>query len=254
MKTFVKLLSLLSVLACGHSAVAQKTCDLSVLAEASPTILNYGDTTFISITITNNGTADLAVSDTIYWGLPGFDFINIQDVVANVLTGPIAPGASQTLVKKWFIIHGFDTLTADRPLSSCVKLYHHAAIKRNGVPIPVKYIDPISANDSSCVLVTYKKKPTLGIFEFSDKGEQLTIYPNPAVTEIMFDIKLDKSENIKVFVKDISGRTVINRDFGRMPAQKMTQLHQDISKLQTGMYFIEVKGAQKIATGKFVVK
>lgn len=222
MKKFTKLLSTLCLLTCCNYAFAQKTCDLSMLAVASPTIIDYGDTTFITINITNNGTADLEVSDTIYWSITGFDSPDVSDVIASVLTGTIAPGATQALVRKLFFIHGYDTLTADRPISTCLKLYHHAVLKKNGVPIPVTYNDPIATNDSSCVLVTFKKKPTLGVFEFADKGGQLTLYPNPAITEIMFDIKLDKAENIKVFVKDISGRTVIDKDLGLIPAQRST--------------------------------
>lgn len=249
MKKSTKFLLMMGMVGLTAPAFAQKTCNLGIQATATPTTVNFGDTTRITIKLTNLGTASLTTTDTVYYGQ-----IGSTTVFSLVPTNTIASGGSQTFTNELYIRHGFDTLTADRVINTCLKLYNQTEITKNGVPVPVTYNDPIATNDSSCVAVTFKKKPTVGIFEFADKGQQLSIYPNPATTQVNFDINLDKAENIKVFVKDISGRDVMNKDFGTITAGKLNQFSLDISKLQAGMYFVEVNGEQKIATGKFVIK
>lgn len=249
MKKSTKFLLMMGLVGFTAPAFAQKTCNLGIVVTAAPSTLNYGDTAKLTVKITNNGTASLNTSDTIYFGQVGS--ATVFDVVP---TGTIASGASQTFTDVLQFPHRFDTLTADRTLNFCLVLHDQATITKGGVPVPVTYNDPIATNDTSCLTITVKKKPTTGIFEFANKGQQLSIYPNPATTNIGFDINLDKAENVTVFVKDISGRDVMSKNFGTITAGKLNQFNLDISKLQAGMYFVEVNGEQKIATGKFVIK
>jgi hypothetical protein len=248
MKKSTKFLLLMGALTWGAAASAQKSCNLAILATAAPSTVNWHDTAYITIKITNNGPASLNTSDTIYIGAPGSP--TVFDLIP---TGTIAPGGSQTFPNRLYIRHAIDTLTSNLTFSSCLMLHDQTDITKGGNPVPVTYNDPVATNDTSCMSITFKKKPT-GIFEIADYGKQLSIYPNPATTEVKFDVNLDKGENIKVSVKDIAGREVMNKDFGMIVSGRQVQLGLDVSKLQSGIYFVEVNGTQKIATGKFVIK
>jgi len=249
MNTFTKVLLTVSTMVLGTASFAQKTCDLKITATAAPTTVNYGDTSRITIVLTNIGTATMNTSDTVYYGPVGS-----TSVFALVPTGNIAAGGSQTFSNVLYIRNSFDTLTADRTLNTCLMLYPQTSITKNGVPVPVTYNDPVATNDSSCFQITFKKKPTSGIFEFGNEAHQLSMYPNPATTDVRFDVNLEKAENITVSVKDMSGRNVLTKDFGKVISGTTVQLGLDVSHLQAGMYLVEVNGEQRIGTGRFVIK
>lgn len=249
MKKSTKFLFLIGTMIAGSTAFAQKTCDIALLTTASPTTVNYGDTSHITVKITNNGTASLNTSDTIYYGAVGS-----ATVFALVPTATIASGGSQTFTNALYVRNSFDTLTADRTLTFCLMLHPQSAITKNSVPVPITYNDPNAANDTSCMQITFKKKPVTGIFEFNNNITQLSIYPNPATTDVKFDVTLDKDADINVVVKDISGRTIMTKAFGKISSGKSVPLNLDVHSLQAGMYLVEVIGESKLATGKFVIK
>ncbi len=239
----------------GSAAFAQKQCNLALTVIATPSTVNYGDTSHVSIKITNNGPASLATNDTIYYGQ-----IGSASVFSLLPSAAIPSGGSETFTNELYYRHGMDTLTADRTLNFCFKLYAQSAITidPDGTgPLPSRtatttYIDPVATNDSTCVTITLKKKPTTGVFEFGNSNkEPLTIYPNPATNNISFELNFTQAENVQVSVKDLTGREVMRKDFGRIQAGNTTPFNLDISRLQAGMYIIELNGEDRKALGKF---
>ena len=238
----------------GSAAFAQKQCNLALTIIATPSTINYGDTSHVSVKITNNGPAALATNDTIYYGQ-----IGSSSVFSVIPTAAIPSGGSQTFSNELYYRHSLDTLTADRTLTFCFKLYAQSAITidpdgtgpQPSRPATITYTDPVSANDSTCVNIVVKKKPT-GIFEFgSSAKEPLTIYPNPASDNISFELNFTKAENVQVSVKDVTGREVMRKDFGKIQAGNTSPFSLDISRLQAGMYIIELNGDDRKAVGKF---
>ncbi len=255
MKKFTKLAMVFTAMAIGSTAFAQKQCNLGLTVAASSNTINYGDTCFFSFTIKNNGPAGLANTDTIFFGPVGS-----SNVFSVVPTAPIASGASQTFAKQVYIRHGIDTLSADRSLNFCFMLLAQSTIQidpdGNG-PLParpatVTYTDGVATNDTSCANnIVFKKKP-VGIFEFGDiSKESLTVFPNPAMDKVSFELNLTKAENIQVSVKDITGREVMRKDFGKINAGNSTPLSLDVSRLRAGMYIVEMNGEERKAVGRF---
>jgi hypothetical protein len=240
----------------GTTALAQKQCNLGLAVTASPTTVNYGDTCFFSFTITNNGTADMTPTDTMYLGPTGS-----SNVFSFRFSSNVASGGSQTFNKAIYIKHTFDTFTVDRNLNFCFKIHPQSSITidpdGNG-PLPsrpaaVTYTDPVAANDSSCANnITFKKKPTVGILELSGGDrEQLTLFPNPAADRVSFELNFTGAGNVRVSVKDIAGREVLRKDFGRVQAGNTAPFTLDISKLKAGMYLVEMNGDERRAVGRF---
>ncbi|RZK45935.1 MAG: T9SS type A sorting domain-containing protein, partial [Pedobacter sp.] len=82
--------------------------------------------------------------------------------------------------------------------------------------------------------------------------KSIIAYPNPAVAVINFDFNFDKASHAQVFVRDITGKVVKAKNFGRTQTgvQKFTL---DISGLANGMYTLEFDTDLQTATTKFSV-
>lgn len=254
----IKLL-LAAMLISSAASFAQKTCNLGLTVTVTPgysTTLNYKDTCYFDVKVTNNGTAALATTDTV----PVLNKASGNGRIFPV-TAPVASGASFTASKAFFIVHTLDTLkTADLTGTACYLLAKQAdvnlALPGGGTrPLTVTYTDNVATNDTSCNNVILKKRPTNSILEFgSGTKEVLALYPNPAVNEVRFDIQPAKAENVIASVKDITGRTVLTKDFGKLPAGIKSTLQLDVLQLREGLYFVELSNGEKRAIGKLTIK
>ncbi len=249
-------MAFIATMTIGTKVLAQKQCNLGISVTPSITTVNYHDTLFFSYTITNNGPTAMTPTDTMYLGAVGGG-----NVFSFRFTANVAAGGSQTFNKAIYIYHNIDTFTADRTYNFCYKIYPQSSITidpdgtgpQPSRPAVVTYTDPVSNNDSSCANnITFKKKPTVGIFELSGNSkEPLTIYPNPATNNVSFDLNFTRAEKVQVSVKDIAGREVLRKDFGKVQAGNTTPFVLDISKLQAGMYIVEMNGEERRAVGRF---
>ncbi|WP_118974072.1 T9SS type A sorting domain-containing protein [Taibaiella koreensis] len=251
----IKLFLVAAGLLCTATGFAQKQCNLGITVTASAgysTTLNYKDTCFFDVKIQNNGTAALATTDTIVVGLLG-----TTTLIPLVPAGAIASGQSFTATKSFRVIHTIDTLkAADLTGTVCAVLRKQADITVGTPPRPltVTYTDNVATNDTSCNTITLKKRPNNGIFEWgSGSNEALALYPNPASGEVKFDIKADKAENVVLSVKDITGREVARKDYGKLPVGVNTTLRLDVSHLNAGLYLVEWNSGDRRATGKLTI-
>jgi hypothetical protein len=80
---------------------------------------------------------------------------------------------------------------------------------------------------------------SVGIKQLAVNSNQIAVYPNPAGNYIMITSTQDISE-IKVF--DVLGKGVLNTK----------EKEIDVSNLQAGVYFIQVKASDKTYTAKFI--
>ena len=232
MKKTLTLLTILGALTYSASAQTPKSCDLSLAASVNNGTINYRDTAKISFVLTNNGTAAMAVTDTVFYGVEGS-----TQAFRFVPTGPIASGASATFSNALRLIH--DTLTnVDITEEYCFVLYNQSEITVGGVPYPVTYNDPNDANDRSCVTITLKKSTT-SIFDLSGGTKQsMSLYPNPAKGVVSFKSTINAGSTV-ANVKDIAGRTILVKDFGKQVAGEK-EFSLDISSLSEGMYYVEL--------------
>jgi hypothetical protein len=85
-------------------------------------------------------------------------------------------------------------------------------------------------------------------------GEQLSMYPNPASTELTINIDLEYSSTTNLKIIDLTGKTV--KDFTRDLSHEngMYKAQLDISDLKAGIYFVRVKQQNEVLSKKLQVQ
>lgn len=79
------------------------------------------------------------------------------------------------------------------------------------------------------------------------------MYPNPATSETYLELNLSKASFITLSVVDITGKTVMNSNYGTQTIGKHT-LGLNTSTLVSGVYFIKVSAAGYTSTQKLVIE
>ncbi len=87
---------------------------------------------------------------------------------------------------------------------------------------------------------------TLSVESFEGKGN-LTLYPNPATTDISFNLGDDSFSDVGYSIFDLTGKKIST---GVLSSERKI----DVERLKTGIYIVELKSGNKISTGKFVKK
>ncbi|WP_118949594.1 T9SS type A sorting domain-containing protein [Taibaiella helva] len=251
-----KLYLALAAMLASFTGFAHKECNLGISMTPSAgysTTLNYGESCFFDVKVTNNGPDALAVTDSLFLGMVGTTSITLI-----VPPGPIPSGGSFTLIKKTYADHDVDTLrAADKVVGACFVLMKQSDIMIGNPPRPVTetYEDNVAANDTACFSVTLKKRPTSSIFEWDNAAaEPLQLYPNPARDEVRFSLKPDPTAPVLVSVKDITGREVRRVDMGILRNSAVTEASLDIRGLRPGLYLVEWQNGARRAVGKLNVK
>ena len=93
-----------------------------------------------------------------------------------------------------------------------------------------------------------------GAGNFLPEEDQLNIYPNPAGSDLTVKIELEQSSTTHLRIIDLTGKVVkdASREFTFEHGIYKAKL--DISKLQSGIYFVRVEQADKVYTKKLVVR
>jgi hypothetical protein len=79
----------------------------------------------------------------------------------------------------------------------------------------------------------------LGVPSVVNNLASVSIYPNPVSTSFSAEVRLVKSTSLRLEMRDMLGRTVLSKDYGKMPAGQQT-FHYNISDVQPGVYFITI--------------
>ena len=87
---------------------------------------------------------------------------------------------------------------------------------------------------------------TLSIDSFEGKGN-LTLYPNPATTEIGFNFSNDSFSDIGYSIFDLTGKKISS---GLLDGENKI----DVESLNAGIYIVELKSDNNTSTGKFIKK
>lgn len=99
-------------------------------------------------------------------------------------------------------------------------------------------------NGTDTITYNIKFSGTVGIHEANNDVENLSLYPNPATN----DLFLNGNTNFSFTIRDANGRYVL------IPAtEEKDNYKTDISNLDPGVYFIEIKTAQSILNRKLVI-
>jgi hypothetical protein len=84
--------------------------------------------------------------------------------------------------------------------------------------------------------------------------DSLTIYPNPAKDYLKIELKSDDSVMPLIRLIDLTGKVILklDRNFSREPELHKAELN--ISKLNSGIYFVKVIQGESTYTKKLIVK
>lgn len=80
----------------------------------------------------------------------------------------------------------------------------------------------------------------------------ISVYPNPANGFVMLSFESKEANTAQVSLVDITGREVFTRNINVMGGNNLTNV--DISGIQKGIYFLQVKTSQGLSTQKLFVE
>ncbi|KAA5533242.1 T9SS type A sorting domain-containing protein [Taibaiella lutea] len=244
-----------AIVTLSSSAFAQKACNLG-LTMVTPTANqeipftdpnNTATQVGVTFNVKNNGTAAIVPTDTIFY---------ISEFSGNVryITGQSIAANATVLINPNFYIT--NAATAQTTTNYCLRLFpqgnvYYSATATDTVWAGVTYTDADTTNDRGCVSVIFKPKATTSVFEFGKiSNQQLSLYPNPANNELMFQLKLEKADKVIVSIKDITGREVLRKDYGMIQGGIENTFNLDVNSVNNGLYLVELIAGENKATGK----
>ena len=84
--------------------------------------------------------------------------------------------------------------------------------------------------------------------DMEDVTPEITLYPNPAADFMYIDITTEISNDMEVFVTDMSGRTISGLSF----TNDEDMLVLDVAALPAGLYMLSVRQGDVTTTANFV--
>jgi len=237
-------------------ASAQKSCNLALTLvspannQQIPFTVSTDESTkvYVKFNIKNNGTADIVTTDTMF-------YISEFSGSLRYVTGKSIPSGSTVLVEPGFSIT--NAVTTETTQDYCLRLFpqgnvYYGVSNGDTAWATVTYNDADTTNDRGCASVTFKTQGSpISVNEISQSNsQQLSLYPNPANAELMFQLKLEKADKVYVSVKDIAGREVLRSDLGMVQANVVNTFKVDVQKLNSGLYIVDLVAGENKATGK----
>jgi hypothetical protein len=275
MKRIYMALALVAGLAVG--AQAQKSVDLGIrilnpLSNTTRANFNIGDTLKLSIELSNNGTAAVAMTDSIksylhlqlvgdntHYYKVGYPQMTLAAGAKDTFTLPLIKTTTTALPNDtkfctWMTVFGFEQngtvfsdvgfdLAAHNAATTLDQL--KAAFTGNNIAKIDNYQTGTGANNLCGIT---------GIIEFNGGDKTgLNIYPNPASSEVKIKHTLASNDHATVRVMDITGRQLITKDFGKQTAGDK-EFTLDVNALQNGIYYIELITDNGRAISKLTIK
>lgn len=114
--------------------------------------------------------------------------------------------------------------------------------------------DPDPRNNWSVVKVIWRGCGTSISDMIADrKSVNITVFPNPAKANLSVKYNFAANENVRLIVRDITGKVVLNENQGHVKAGER-QFDLNIGNLTSGMYTVELSGGEIRGVAKFTVK
>ena len=89
--------------------------------------------------------------------------------------------------------------------------------------------------------------------ELDGKLASMKLTPNPATDEVWVRLNLTETEALRYAVRDVSGRLILEGDFGQVSEGEFAQ-RVEVGQLAAGMYQLEVRSDNGVRTQKFAVQ
>lgn len=117
------------------------------------------------------------------------------------------------------------------------------------------YTSSITANTTMGVeLYTYPNADTSAWYGNTSTGSALkagtglSLYPVPATNDLFVRHKLNTTQPVNISVFDVTGKQVLQREAERL---NESELRLDISSLSPGIYILQIRNGEGLASGRF---
>jgi len=114
----------------------------------------------------------------------------------------------------------------------------------------VKPTQTIVRNDGDNLISNTLCYSVVGVEENENNKRNLKIYPNPSTNEVTLEFEQSNSENTQVEIQNVLGQTIYSETLKTNIGKQTKTL--DISSLNNGVYFIQLKNQNKIYSAKFI--
>jgi hypothetical protein len=90
-----------------------------------------------------------------------------------------------------------------------------------------------------------------GINEAQTNNETLSIYPNPAINQIIIEFDVAETKNNLIEIKNVLGQTV--KTINNIASSKgINKIEIDVSEFSNGLYFVQLFNNNKLVSTKFI--
>jgi hypothetical protein len=239
-----RIFTLLAVILSLGSTVNAQSADLAIFSSFKTPLdtvrfsPNGSRGRIVQYAFINYGPTALTTTDTIVWRNPVLGTVSLYSPTAGL-------PANDTI---YFTDTFFVTAApATNPYTWCDSIW--AKTSANTI-IP----DPVLSNNKICKTVRFLLLPGVDVTNVAgeNKGE-LSVYPNPANGVIYFSYVFGNSVAASVSLRDLLGKTVIQKDLGKSISGKQSY-SLDINSVQNGIYFLEVVSNGTKTTSRVVVQ
>lgn len=118
-----------------------------------------------------------------------------------------------------------------------------------GLPIPLLLVTELSQDGVlQSSFSSFVSGISTSVFE-ANTLQSIKVYPNPAVNSVTVDLGSNSTEGLSIEVFDVKGALLIKHDEG-LSNSSVNQI--DISKLESGIYFLHIRSAAGYAIKKLV--
>jgi hypothetical protein len=112
--------------------------------------------------------------------------------------------------------------------------------------------DPSPANNLAVQRIVWSSSVGINDLFTKQEAKALNVYPVPANTEINFEFNFDAPSHAQAFVRDMNGRVVKAKNFGRA-LSGVQKYSIDISALPNGIYTVELNTDTESGKAKFTI-
>lgn len=232
-------------------ANAQRTVDVSIAAVwAEEMTINCTDSFDFGYAFVNNGPDAIEPTDTLY-------FIDHNSDSGYVfLAYDITAAAGDTVISWWWKDHYENVVRLTD--ADYNYIYNNPFPDGNyGSPIvfagfnlpETDIVDPNDTNNA--YVIDFTIDCGLGINE-NAFTKSIQLYPNPAQNVINFEYNFDKASNAVAKVIDVTGRTVLTKDFG-MQSSGQQYFSIPVGSLLNGNYTLELVTEHQRGVSRFTV-
>ena len=229
---------------------AQRHADLSIAMSSpnSATTVNGNDSFAFSATITNNGPDVLKTTDTLVIAFTIDNKSSTENIIVNgtnypqlatLLSGQLASGASATISNVNMSLANFPGAGTHHLCAVAVMLNRSAD----------SVTDASTNNNKACADVVFKNPTSvLGVAT----NTSLTVFPNPATTEVNFSLRISSSETAILQIIDIYGRKVYAANQILQPGD--SNIKVNTSGFAGGTYYYSMQIGEHQEFGKLVIR